>query len=253
MKNLPQGNKKVTGDYQGVGQLRDSESGFPKYRKWIATTIYNSFLVYSSQQSKPKIMEFGAGTGSLAGYISEISSSDVTCIEIDPTLIQILAKRNFTTYRDIQSAVKDQGPFDLIYSSNVLEHIEDDLASLIELRDALVPSTGLLVLYLPAHQWLFSDLDRHVGHFRRYSKKRLTELMSMAELKIVQMCYTDTLGVAATLTIKILGYKGSLKIGGIRSMLLYDRFVHPLSKSLDWVGFKHLIGCNIMLVAQRNT
>lgn len=253
MKNTSRGNREVTGDYQGVDQLLESEAGFLKYRKWVSTSIYNSFVMHSKHQLNPKIMEFGAGTGNLAGYISQISSSIVTCIEIDATLIQTLKTRNFTTYNDTQSAVKDRGRFDLIYSSNVLEHIEDDLATLIELRDSLVPSTGILILYLPAHQWLFSDLDRHVGHFRRYSKTRLNELIPKAGLKIVQMHYTDTLGVAATLAIKILGYKGSFKIGGIRSMLMYDRFVHPVSKCLDWLGFKHLIGCNIMLVAKHDT
>ena len=252
MKYASRGNQYGTGEYQGIDQLRESEAGFPKYRKWIAESIYLSFVKYSNHLSNPKIMEFGAGTGNLAKNISRISSSDVACIEIDSTLIQILTKEEFTTYKDIQSAVTDRGRFDLVYSSNVLEHIEDDLAALIELGDSLVPSTGLLVLYLPAHQWLFSDLDRHVGHFRRYSKSRLNELMSKADLMIVEMCYTDTLGVVATLTIKALGYKSSFKIGGIRSMLLYDRFIHPLSKFLDRIGFKYLIGCNIMLVAKHN-
>jgi len=32
---------------------------------------------------------------------------------------------------------------------------------------------GLLVASVPAHQWLFSDFDKSIGHFRRYSRKKI--------------------------------------------------------------------------------
>ena len=70
-------------------------------------------------------------------------------------------------FNDINKT-KDQ--YDFIYSSNVLEHIYDDVKSLKQLESKLTKN-GTLVLYLPAFQILYSDLDRSVGHFRRYSKK----------------------------------------------------------------------------------
>ena len=253
MENPRKGNLNTTGDYQGVEQLQESEVGLPNYRRWIASKIYNSYLKHSPQSSSPKILEFGAGTGNLAIHVSNMTPTRVSCVEIDNSLIRLLKDRKFKTFRDLESATNNLGRFDLIYSSNVLEHIEDDFSTLVSLRESLVRSTGILILYLPAHQWLFSDLDRHVGHFRRYSKKQLLELLNRANFSVVEIQYTDTLGVLASLAIKILGYKGTLNIGSVRTMLLYDRLVHPVSKFLDFIGFKKILGCNIMIVARRNS
>ena len=56
---------------------------------------------------------------------------------------------------------------DALYSINVLEHIENDLAALREMRRVLRPDGGLL-LYVPAFPLLYSTNDRRVGHVRRY-------------------------------------------------------------------------------------
>jgi predicted SAM-dependent methyltransferase len=58
----------------------------------------------------------------------------------------------------------------MIYSSNVLEHIEDDSRALNEMF-AKLQINGKLAIYVPAFMFLFSDLDIKAGHFRRYSKK----------------------------------------------------------------------------------
>ena len=63
-------------------------------------------------------------------------------------------------------------PFDSVICLNVLEHIEDDLFALRQMRDALT-SGGRLALLVPAHQFLYGAFDEAVGHFRRYSKTAL--------------------------------------------------------------------------------
>ena len=62
--------------------------------------------------------------------------------------------------------------YDLIFTSNVLEHIEDDVTIL---HDLFLHTNdgGQLVVYVPAFQFLYSRLDEKAGHFRRYSKKDL--------------------------------------------------------------------------------
>ena len=67
---------------------------------------------------------------------------------------------------------------DLIYTSNVLEHIDDDLAALKQLRATLSPG-GRIAIYVPAMQVLYSDMDRSLGHYRRYGRQEL-----LAKLKV---------------------------------------------------------------------
>ncbi|GAC1436892.1 MAG: class I SAM-dependent methyltransferase [Solirubrobacteraceae bacterium] len=62
--------------------------------------------------------------------------------------------------------------FDLAVSFDVIEHLEDDLAALRELRRVVRPG-GTLVLTVPAYQWLWSDHDVVNHHYRRYTLKTL--------------------------------------------------------------------------------
>jgi SAM-dependent methyltransferase len=69
-------------------------------------------------------------------------------------------------------------PFDLIGMFDVLEHIPQELETLTALREALAPE-GILMLTVPAHQYLWSYFDEAAHHCRRYSSRdiraRLTE------------------------------------------------------------------------------
>ncbi len=55
---------------------------------------------------------------------------------------------------------------------DVLEHVADDRALVRSLERALLPG-GRLYLTVPAHSWLWSEADRHAGHFRRYTRSSL--------------------------------------------------------------------------------
>ena len=58
---------------------------------------------------------------------------------------------------------------------DVLEHIEHDLDELARAASHLAPG-GHLVVLAPAHQALFSDFDRAIGHYRRYNRAGLQKL-----------------------------------------------------------------------------
>ena len=57
---------------------------------------------------------------------------------------------------------------DFVFSSNVMEHLEDDVEVLRQLHDKL-RSGGHLALSVPAFPALWTSLDDRVGHFRRYT------------------------------------------------------------------------------------
>ena len=76
---------------------------------------------------------------------------------------------------DLHGAI-DDGPYDSVVMINVLEHVEDDVAALHDAWKALRPG-GRLILWVPAMEWLYSDLDRRIGHHRRYHLKQLRRLL----------------------------------------------------------------------------
>ena len=188
----------------------------------------------------------GPGTGSLAELFRQKIRVDPICIEIDPTLCSIIESKNFECFNDISKIIQK---FDAIYSSNVLEHIPEDVEAIRNLHSLLKPH-GRIGIYVPAFMCLFSDMDRTVGHIRRYSKKEIQTKLELSKFKIVHIEYVDSLGFLATTAIKILGWKNNVNIGGNKSLKIYDTFIFPVSKLLDKFGFKYLFGKNILIIAE---
>ncbi len=89
-------------------------------------TNYNNHIfevAISNFENAKKCIDFGAGIGTLALIFREKFNIDPICIEIDKENIDLLKKRKFKFFKYLKDAPSEN---DLIFSSNVLEHIEDD-------------------------------------------------------------------------------------------------------------------------------
>lgn len=75
----------------------------------------------------------------------------------------------------------------------VLEYIEDDDAMLRKFSDMLAPN-GVILLYVPACPWAYGEIDKALGHYRRYSKHGLKELAHNCGLDIVSGRYVNFIG-----------------------------------------------------------
>lgn len=232
--------------YSGIEELLDSEQGLEFYNKDIVKKILREFSLPLNSKIKTRIVEFGAGTGALAEVMRKNFGIQPVCIEIDPNLIQILSSKDFETYPDVKLL---PAPVEFIYTSNVLEHIEDDVDVLVQIKNKMLPG-GLLAIYVPALPILFSEMDAKVGHYRRYTKKELENKVKQAGLKIENCYYNDFMGVPAMLSLKIFGYKGKSGIGSKKSLVIYDRIIYPISIFLDYFFMKRVIGKNLLLIAR---
>jgi SAM-dependent methyltransferase len=83
--------------------------------------------------------------------------------------------------------------FDTVFSLNVLEHIADDRAALQNIGRVLRPG-GMLVLVVPAHNWLYGSMDRSIGHHRRYDKRKMSNLLGATGFRCVAQKYINALG-----------------------------------------------------------
>jgi SAM-dependent methyltransferase len=190
-------------------------------------------------------LDFGAGTGSLSA-MTRARGMQVACVELDPRLRAMLQERGFQVYADIASLADRSQEY--IYSLNVLEHIEDDEATLSALFSKLKPE-GRLFLYVPALQILFSSMDRKIGHYRRYHREGLLTIVRRAGFVVERAEYADSMGVLATLLYKAMGSrKGDVSRTPLR---IYDRVVFPVSRVLDRLGCSRLFGKNLLVVARR--
>jgi len=236
-------NEKET--YSGIAELADAEQGLLNYYSNIVNLIVKGSLRKNANDIR--ILEFGAGTGFLSELMQQEFGVKIDCLEIDLTLLNILNRKGFKTFSDL-SMLQDK--YDLIFSSNVLEHIENDSEVLLNLKSHLAPN-GVLVTYVPAFPILFSDHDRAVGHFRRYTKKSLMLKLLHAGFEIDRLRYVDSIGFPASLLVRIFGYKSRGNIGGLASFRIYDKYFFPVSRALDELGFKKIVGKNLIAHASQ--
>lgn len=157
---------------------------------------------------------------------------------------KILSCKGFKCFESMSSASKS---YDLVFTSNVLEHIEDDIGILKELF-CWIKDGGQLFVYVPAFMFLYSDLDKKAGHFRRYEKKDLVDKLSKVGFVITKCHYSDSLGYFAWMSTKL---RNPLKTENQKSVRFYDRYIFPVSKVLDALGFKHLFGKNILVCCRK--
>lgn len=208
---------------------------------------YNKYLIelikgYTNKEAS--ILDFGAGIGTFAqDMVSQ--KYDVVCLETDANQCKAIEQHGIKTYQTLEH-IEDKS-FDFIYSLNVLEHIEDDVATLKVLKKKLKPG-GLLLIYVPAFQILFSSMDEKVGHFRRYDFEGMKSLANKSDLQIKKLFYVDSLGFFITLLYKLLGSKE----GNIdkKSLIFYDKVIFPISQKADFL-FNKFFGKNVYIVLKK--
>jgi SAM-dependent methyltransferase len=185
-------------------------------------------------------VDFGAGGGEFARRLRGVK---VTCVEPDMEFQARLRADGFEVVEDIRSCKN----LERVYSLNVLEHIEDDRAALSGIFQSLAPG-GKLLLYVPAFMQIYNEIDRRVGHYRRYTKKTLLPLLRNAGFEIEEARYVDSAGFFSWWLLKYIGGGGG-EINRVM-VIFYDRVCFPISLLGDFV-FNRWFGKNLLVVAKR--
>jgi SAM-dependent methyltransferase len=98
--------------------------------------------------------------------------------------------------------------FDVICLFDVLEHVDREQEALSILRERLAPQ-GLVIITVPAYQWLYSSHDAQHHHYRRYTESQLRTLAQAAGLRPSRVGYYNTvlfpLALISRLAEKLLG------------------------------------------------
>ncbi len=202
---------------------------------------YNSGLynwIASDIRPGEAILDFGAGNGE---YANRFPLGSVDAAEIDPDLLPLIKQPIFTDISQITKA------YDLIYTINVLEHIEHHGVIVKELFAKLKPG-GRIKVFVPARQEIFSNMDEHVGHYRRYDKKMVRQILEEAGFRVTYCQYYDFAGYFISLIYKWLGKDGRITK---ESIVFYDRLIFPVSRLFDKLTVGQVIGKNVMAEAIR--
>lgn len=203
---------------------------------------------------KGRVLEVGAGTGTITRRLIE-RHPDVSVVALEPADNMFRELEPYAAVTDRVEALKttlgeylksSQDRFDTVIYVNVLEHIEHDEEELRNAAAALRPG-GALLVFGPALEWLYSELDYKAGHYRRYSLDRLRRIVKAAGLDVERLYHFDVLGVAPYLLVYRLLRRSSISGS---TMWGYDRVVVPTSRTLQRLVPNPLIGKNFLLIAR---
>ncbi len=172
-----------------IFQILENIDAIGWYNYWIVSRF--------AQYLKGDILEIGCGVGSFTKLLSGFGS--LWAIDIEDEYLKKTkkeaSKKVKVGFGDIEKSkffFKDK-QFDAIVCLNVLEHIQDDDKALKILNQLLKPG-GILILLVPTHQFLYNEIDKLSGHFRRYEKNVLRKKLHQAHFEITSLKRLNFIG-----------------------------------------------------------
>jgi SAM-dependent methyltransferase len=160
-------------------------------RRHIVWSLVRRY-VDGGAERRLRVCELGCGTG---GNLTGVAAKhDVVGVECSPAALgyaqQALGDR--VRFGQLPDEIDlPTASFDVVLLTDVLEHIEDDVASARVAMRLLRPG-GIVVATVPAYQWLYSPRDAHHHHFRRYGKRGFARLWESAESEMPLLSHYNT-------------------------------------------------------------
>jgi glycosyltransferase involved in cell wall biosynthesis len=220
---------RFSSQYADAGKVAlDALEQAPRFNQWMYDAIH-PFL-------GKRLVELGSGRGNLSKllrheretlltdyrpeYLAELSEA-TDCLEnVRVAALDLTQANQFEVLRQYQP--------DTVVCLNVLEHIQDDEAVLRNLHRVLPPACRLVFL-VPFNPKLYSEFDRQIGHFRRYSRGELERKMEEAGFDVERQFYFNKAGVLAWWVGNTLSGQRTLRPWQLR---LYNRLT-PLFRLLE--------------------
>lgn len=195
------------------------------------------------------ILEIGCGIGSFTKSL--LKYGNVWAIDID--------NENLNQTKDVVNNAAEVGfgdieqgkyfftkkSFDCLICINVLEHIRKDARALKNIYK-LLKKNGVLIMLVPVHSFLFGTIDESIGHFRRYEKNKLINLLKTSGFVIDYVRILNFLGAMGWfVSSKIFKDKKIDK----KRINLFNLIAPPLLFLEDLI--KPPIGTSILVIAKK--
>lgn len=167
--------------------ILEQATGLQRYNLWLMSY----FTAYFGRN----ILEIGSGQGALSKLLP--SKAMVVLSDVIPEYIAGLKK--VFTYPVLKLDIEKDAPgnllekMDTIFSSNVFEHLKDDVAAF-KNSFRLLEKGGHFLMFVPARPEIYGRLDEEMGHYRRYTKKDLRQKAEVAGFKVIKVYYANLPG-----------------------------------------------------------
>lgn len=173
--------------YQDMAAIEEDHWWFRGRR-----AVIRALLERAPLPAAPRALDAGCGTGR---NLVEYQALGGTAVGAEPerAAVEIARGRGLEVVEAPAERLPfDDGSFDLVAATDVLEHTADDRATLRELARVAAPGAVLLVT-VPAYRWLWSGHDEVLQHKRRYTRRELVGRVEAAGWRPAEATYFNAL------------------------------------------------------------
>lgn len=201
----------------------------PSGRRRIAQSILERLL-----QRPSCIADIGCGTGTNLEMLAKFAP--VVGVDFSLQAIACCRARHFftTAVASLAHLPFRDNSFDLVCAMEIIEHLDNDAAALCELLRICRPG-GMVLVTVPAYQWLWSQHDDANLHRRRYSRTRLRRLFAGQPADILKLSHFNFFLSPLIIAARLLGN-------------LMDKLHPPQAPKLDMARMPQFLNSFLLVV-----
>lgn len=205
---------------------------------------------------KPKLqmLDVGCGTGANLEMLSEFGEAQG--VDVADEALTFCRARGLKQVKqgEAENLPYEDSSFDLVTGLDVVEHLDDDLAGVKEMRRVLRPH-GRALIFVPAFMFLWGVQDDISNHRRRYTLAGIRDVVTRAGFEVERATYANITFFAPILLGRLLmratGFRpaseNNLTIGALNGVL--GKILGAETPFLRYLNFP--FGVSIICVARR--
>ncbi|HKO99727.1 MAG TPA: class I SAM-dependent methyltransferase [Pyrinomonadaceae bacterium] len=177
----------------------------------------------------PRILDVGCGTGANLNMLSNYGDGEG--VDVSTQALNYCRERGLQNvkYGTAEELPFADASFDLVTALDVVEHLDDDLAGLREIRRVLKPG-GFALLTVPAFMFLWGVQDDVSNHRRRYTMPQLKRVVTEAGFSIERATYANIM-----FFLPVLAVRTFMRLFGLRAQAEYAINVPVLNNFFAWL------------------
>ncbi|HUS16996.1 MAG TPA: class I SAM-dependent methyltransferase [Chloroflexia bacterium] len=156
-------------------------------KRAIVYSLLEKYLPPGDKRTR-RAMDLGCGTGhnleSLSRYGEPVG------LDSSGEALEFCRRRGHRHLVQAASLPFADASFDIVTALDVIEHLDDDLATLRELYRVMRPG-GILIISVPAYRILWSYWDQILGHRRRYTTVNMRRVVRRAGWRVRKVSYSN--------------------------------------------------------------
>lgn len=173
-------------------------------RRIILASLLDQHLPSHGTPERPRrILDVGCGSGGVMRMLQRYGQT----VGLDPAapplgIAQRRGQRLLVQGDGLRLPFADES-FDLVSALDVIEHMADDSAALAGIHRVLAPGGHLLVT-VPAYEFLWSQHDVALSHYRRYTSTQVQTRLLQAGFKVERLTYAISALLPAVIGVRLL-------------------------------------------------